>query len=64
MTRTIPGRLDYARLADLHRPRTVEAIEAAILDLHRGGLTATDIASALRMRVNDVLAVLVEARHG
>jgi len=65
MKRTsIPGPLDYHALANANRPRTREGIAAAVRELHRQGLKSRDIAQALRPPLEDVLAIVVEARHG
>jgi SOS response regulatory protein OraA/RecX len=61
---TIPGRLDAAALEALaddrarYRPSTPGGRRRAVLELHRQGLTARDIAQALRLSLAEVLEVL------
>jgi hypothetical protein len=55
---TIGGQLDYRRLADLHRPRDPSAIATEVRRLHATGLTAQDIAAALRLAPDHVLTLL------
>jgi hypothetical protein len=45
----------YDERAQLHRPRTPEGLSMAIRELRRQGLTARDIAQALRMPIATVL---------
>ena len=49
VTFRIGGRLDYHLLAQLHRPADTATLAAEVLRMHRGGLTATDISSHLRL---------------
>jgi hypothetical protein len=57
----IGGVLDmaaYAQLAQLHRPTDPLALAAEIRRLHRSGLTAQDIATALRLAPDTVVNTL------
>jgi hypothetical protein len=54
----IGGRLDYAALAALHRPKDPEALAAEVRRLHATGLTARDIATALRIAPDQVRTIL------
>ena len=56
--KTIGGALDYARLANLNRPKDPARVASEIHRLHGEGLTALDIAGALRMRLDAVIGVL------
>jgi hypothetical protein len=59
MTRpTVGGPLNYAALAQLHRPADPNRLATEIRRLHRDGLTAQDIATALRIDVVQVATVL------
>jgi hypothetical protein len=59
MTRsTIGGPVDYARLAQLHKPSDPAAIEREVRRLHAEGLTARDIAVALRLAPDVVINML------
>jgi hypothetical protein len=59
MTRpTIGGPIDYRRLAELHRPADPNRLATEIRRLHRDGLTAQDIAAALRIDVVQVATIL------
>lgn len=71
--RTIPGTLGLAELealtgrtyhdrANEHRPADQAAIAAEIRRLRSGGLTATDIAGALRISLGEVLRLLADSR--
>lgn len=55
---SIGGRLDYARLAQLHRPTDAPSMRSAVLDLDAQGLTPADIAAALRLSIPAVSALL------
>ena len=57
----IGGVLDmtaYAQLAQLHRPTDPAALAAEIRRLHRSGLSARDIAAALRLAPDAVINTL------
>lgn len=54
----IPGPLDYARLADLHRPQSAQGFAPAARQLAAQGLRAHDIAQALRLTVAAVTQLL------
>jgi hypothetical protein len=58
VTRNIGGQLDYAKLAELHRPADQQAIANEVRRLHSEGLKPRDIASALHLGLNAVLALL------
>jgi hypothetical protein len=61
MNATIGSRLTvsaYASLAQLHRPSEPEALATEIRRLHKTGLTARDIATALRMSPDRVINIL------
>lgn len=55
---TIGGTLDYARLADLHRPQHAHDIAPAARQLAAQGLHPRDIAQALRLTVHGVIQLL------
>jgi hypothetical protein len=65
MQRTsVGGRLDYNALAMLHRPKDPARIASEVHRLHETGLTATDIATALRIDSAQVRNVLgAQANH-
>jgi hypothetical protein len=63
MTRPIGGMLDYQRLAQLHRPSDTNRIASEIRRLHADGLTAQDIAAALRIDVVQVRTILHPMTH-
>lgn len=46
---TIGGVLDYARLAQIHRPSDPVALAEEVRRLSASGLSPTDIAAALRI---------------
>jgi hypothetical protein len=48
----------YRALADQHRPTEQSAIAEEIRRLHREGLTARDVADAMRLDVGVVLSAL------
>ena len=52
------GLAEYAALAQLHRPTDPVALAAEIHRLHRSGLTARDIAVALRLAPDAVANTL------
>lgn len=52
------GRLDYARLAEQHRPHDPAGMRAAVLVLDAQGLAPADIAAALRLSIPAVNALL------
>ena len=59
MTRTtVGGTLEYAALAQLHRPTSPEAIAVEIRRLHAEGLKPRDIAVALRLGLTQVLEAI------
>jgi hypothetical protein len=61
MTANVGGTLDmsaYAQLAQLHRPTDPAALAAEIHRLSRSGLTARDIATALRLAPDVVINML------
>ena len=49
MSRTIPGRLDLAALAKLHKPRDRATLRVCAVELSRRNMTARDIAIALEL---------------
>ena len=57
--RSIGGALDCNVLAQLHRPKTAEALRQEIRRLARNGLTALDIAAALRINRASVRELFV-----
>jgi predicted transcriptional regulator len=60
MRTAIPGRLDYAALLgrEQHRPADRATLHAAAVELSRRGLTARDVAAALRLSEAAVRALL------
>jgi hypothetical protein len=61
MTANVGGTLDmsaYAQLAEMHRPTDPIALAAEIRRLHESGLTARDIATALRLAPDVVINML------
>ena len=54
----VGGRLDYARLANLHRPADPAAIAREVRRLHNTGLKPRDIAVALRIAPDQVMNML------
>jgi hypothetical protein len=65
MTRkTIGGALDYRVLAELHRPRDDAALAAECRRLAAIGLRARDVATALRLDLGEVLAILKQQTTG
>lgn len=56
--RRIGGQLDYARLAQQHRPTDPASMRAAALELRRSGLTVADISTALQLGEAAVRALL------
>jgi DNA-binding NarL/FixJ family response regulator len=58
--RTIPGTLDYARLAQIHRPNDDELLRREVLVLAGRGLTERDIGEALRIDATTVRRLLIE----
>jgi hypothetical protein len=61
MTRpTVGGSLNYAALAQLHRPTSPKAISAEIRRLHADGLKPRDISVALRIDLSQVLQIIGE----
>ncbi len=57
---SIGGQMRYDLLATLHRPTQPDDMRAAARDLQRHGLTAGDIAAALRLSVEAVRSLLGE----
>ena len=57
-TGTIGGTLDTEALAKLHRPTDLNGMDAAIAELHKQGLTARDIATALDLSIAAVMVAL------
>lgn len=56
----IGGTLNYALLAQQHRPATDEEMRAEVQRLHSAGLTAQDIHIALRLPLEMVLEWLAQ----
>ena len=54
----IPGELDWRRLSEQHRPDDPAQLTAEIRRLHATGLTARDVASALRLDLGLVLEAI------
>jgi DNA-directed RNA polymerase specialized sigma24 family protein len=64
MSRDLPGVLDgsaYAALAQLHRPSNPEQLAAEIRRLRGSGLSPRDIATALRLSLDEVVNILADA---
>ena len=59
----IPGKLDYAALAQTHRPTNMAVIAAEVRRLHSEGLTPIDISTALRLNISDVHDALNDHHH-
>jgi hypothetical protein len=59
---SIGGPLDYAALARLHRPTEPAALQAEVRRLAASGLTAQDVATALRLDLV-VVRTLLAATH-
>lgn len=57
--RNVGGPLDYATLAQMHRPKTAEALRREVQRLAQNGLTPNDIGSALKMSPASVRELLV-----
>jgi hypothetical protein len=51
----------YAAMANKHRPTDPDLLAAEIRRLHATGLTARDIATALRLQLDAVINVLERA---
>jgi hypothetical protein len=61
MTRpTVGGSLNYAVLAQLHKPTDPRAIAVEIRRMHAGGLKPRDVAVALRLDLSQVLEAIGE----
>lgn len=58
------GAVEYDAAAQRHKPVDSTALEAELLRLHRGGLTAGDLALALRLDLVYVLEVLARLNAG
>lgn len=58
---SIGGVMDYARLSQIHRPVEPAALTAEVCRLAGTGLTAVDIATALRLALPAVHEMLREA---
>ena len=58
MTRTIGGVMDYAALARVHKPRTSEAMRAAIHEMAARGMREHEIAVATELAVSEVRRIL------
>lgn len=56
--RVIPGVMDYALLAQKHRPTDQTALRAEVCRLATTGLKPIDIATALRLDLAAVLEML------
>lgn len=54
---------DYERRACLHRPSDLNQLDAEIRRLHANGLTAMDIAMALRLPPDVIINALGENQH-
>lgn len=61
MNRMIPGAMDYSRLAQLHRPTDPAKVRDEVRRLSTTGLTAVDIATALRLDLAAVREMLAGA---
>lgn len=59
---SIGGRVDYARLAQLHRPRTEDGMRIAARELARQRLSDRDIAQALQVDVAEVRRLLAQGK--
>lgn len=55
---TIGGAMNYARLSQVHRPADPQALAKEVRRLASTGLTATDIATALRLNLAAVREML------
>lgn len=63
MTKNVGGIMDYARLANFHRPIDPAVLQQEVRRLaSEQGLTATDIATALRLNLVQVREVLAASQ--
>lgn len=58
--RSIGGKLDYARLAQMHRPTDTDALAREARRLTGDGLSVRDVAMALNVSAQAVEALLRE----
>lgn len=58
MRRSVSGIMDYNRLAQMNRPMDQESLRNEVRRLRTTGLTAADIAVALRLGLPQVLEML------